>query len=390
MKKIFLTMFVLLSFLSGAFAAPEKEIQFIYINGSNNNDTKMKDWFFDGIQKMHPNMVNAFNSSSFIQANFLEQGRYSLSGTPETFFWGDKSSNQIKALNTDLSITKMFSPKLAQTVRSLIAHYLHDAIWVSHYRNMHPVVEDLHKQVMDNYNKNKQVVLFGYSAGSFITYEYMFNKLPIIEPVDFFKMSGISDNFIKYALGMKVNNTCIDALIDSNVVVYSIDGKLVPNSNMVELKNNYKKLDSYTCKSCIPKDALRGIVNFASPLVLFYSDVSDPNYSMTYYNKLLYKYLLENDMFWLTVNYSDDPLGYPTTKNISYADLKDRIDMDIIPSKGFLYSKSDVKSRKTFLGAHTSYWKTSKKFSKAVVKAYEDGFCLYNFEKCKENKKESD
>ena len=188
---------------------------------------------------------------------------------------------------------------------------------------------------------------------------------------------------------MKVNNTCIDALIDSNLVVYSIDRKLVPNLDINEFKKNYKNLDSYTCNSCIPQNTLRGIVNFASPLVLFYSDVSDPNYSMTYYNKLLYKYLLENDIFWLTVNYADDPLGYPTTKNLSYSDLKDRIDMEIVPSKGFLYSKSDVKSRKTFLGAHTSYWKTSKKFSEAVVKAYQDGFCLYNVDECKGEKKES-
>ncbi len=83
-------------------------------------------------------------------------------------------------------------------------------------------------------------------------------------------------------------------------------------------------------------------------------------------------------MFWLTVNYSDDPLGYPATKNISYKDLKDKIDIDIIPDEGFLYSKSDIKSRRTFIGAHTSYWATGKKFSKAVADAYEEGYKLYN------------
>ena len=79
-----------------------------------------------------------------------------------------------------------------------------------------------------------------------------------------------------------------------------------------------------------------------------------------------------------TVNYADDPLGYPTTKNISYNDLKNRIDIKITPNKGFLYSKSDIKSRRTFLGAHTSYWATSSKFAKIVAKAYEEGYCLYN------------
>ena len=83
-------------------------------------------------------------------------------------------------------------------------------------------------------------------------------------------------------------------------------------------------------------------------------------------------------MFWITVNYSDDPLGYPTTKNISYIDLKDKLKLPIVPNNGFLYSKSDVKSRRTFIGAHTSYWATSKKFSKAVVEAYKEGYELYN------------
>ena len=83
-------------------------------------------------------------------------------------------------------------------------------------------------------------------------------------------------------------------------------------------------------------------------------------------------------MFWLTVNYADDPLGYPTTKNISYTDLKDKLKLPIIPNNGFLYSKSDVKSKRTFIGAHTSYWSTSKKFSKAVIDAYIEGYKLYN------------
>lgn len=378
MKK--LVFILILIFISPSFAQAEdtQEIQFIYINGSNNNDSKMKKWFFDGMHKMHPNMLNAFSSSSFIHKKFLLDGKYSIAKYPEAFFWGDKSNKEIESLNSDLTFTKFFSPRLAQMVRSLLAHYLHDAIWVSHYRNMHPVVEDLHKQVMANYKKNKSVVLFGYSAGAFVTYEYMFNKLPDIDVVEYFKQVNQSEDFIEYVKENKQKDTCIDALIDSGLAVYSADGKLIPNMNSSELKKKYLSLDSYTCTSCIPDGALKGIINFASPLVLFYSDISNPDYSLTYYNKLLYKYLLENRMFWLTVNYADDPLGYPTTKNISYKDLKDKVDLEILPNEGFLYSKSDMKSRKTFLGAHTSYWDTSKKFSKAVVEAYEEGFILYN------------
>ena len=377
MKKLLLLILFLFVFSPVSFSSEEKEIQFIYINGSNNNDKKMTDWFFKGVKKMHPNMLNAFNSSEFIKSKFLNNGEYKISETPETFFWGDRSNEQIQSLNKQLTFTKVFSPKLAQTVRSLLAHYLHDAIWVSHYRNMHPVINDLHSQVMDNYKQGKSVVLYGYSAGSFVTYEYMYNKLPNIDVVDYYNHTSISSEFMRFILDNKKENTCIDALISSGLAVYSADGNLVPIENE-KSKELYNNLDKYTCQSCIPDGALKGVVNFASPLILFYSDISNPNYPFTYYNKLLYKYLLENKLFWLTVNYSDDPLGYSTTKNISYKDLKDKINIDIKQNEGFLYTKSSIKSRRTFIGAHTSYWATSKKFSKAVVEAYKEGYILYN------------
>ena len=372
---------ILILFISNSivYAGSEKqEIQFIYINGSNNNDAKMKKWFFEGIQKTHPNMLNAFYESAFIQNKFLENGKYTLAKNPETFFWGDKSSEEIKVLDSKLKFTQIVSPKFAQTVRKLLAHYLHDAIWISHYRNMHPVLSDLHSQVMSDYQGNKQVVLFGYSAGAFVAYEYIFNKLKFVDSFDYFNNTGVSDDFKNYVKEYKSKNTCIDALIKSNLAVYSADGHLIPNLNENMAKNAYLQLDSYSNIYCAPDGVLKGIVNFASPLVLFYSDISNPSYPLTYYNKLLYKYILEHGMFWLTVNYADDPLGYPTTKNISYDDLKEIVGIKIDPNKGFLYSKSDVKSRRTFIGAHTSYWATSKKFAKTVVEAYQEGYCLYN------------
>ena len=355
-----------------------KEIQFIYINGSNNNDKKMTEWFFDGMNKLHPKMKEAFLTSKYTQDKFLENGKYTIAENPEAFFWGDKSSEEIENINSDLNITKMFSPRLAQRVRSFMAHCLHDAIWVSHYRNMHPVIEDLHKQIIKNYKEGKTVVLFGYSAGSFITYEYMFNKFANINLENYFNNVFVSDELKKHIKENKKKDTCIDALLEAKIAVYSAEGKLIPNNNTKFVKESYNKLDEYTCKYCMPNGAVRGVVNFASPLVLFYSDISNPNYPLTYHNKLLYKYLLENNMFWLTVNYADDPFGYPTTKNISYVDLRDKLNMEIKPDKGFLYSKSDIKSRRTVLGAHTSYWATGKKFAKTVVQAYKDGYELYN------------
>ncbi|MBE7705253.1 MAG: hypothetical protein E7Z90_05520 [Cyanobacteria bacterium SIG29] len=378
MKKFLFLILILFCISPISIAQDQKEIQFIYINGSNNNDKKMKNWFYKGMNKMHPKMRKQFLESEFISEKLLENNKYTISAEPEAYFWGDKSIEGLELLNSDLSITEMFSPRLAQRVRTFFAHCLHDAIWVSHYRNMRPVISDLHKQIMENHNKGKSVILFGYSAGSFVTYEYMFNKFANIDVEKYFDNTNTSNEFKTYVKANKKKDTCIDALIDSKLAVFSAEGVLIPNNNLEKAKENYDKLDEYTCLSCMPENSVKGVVNFASPLILFYSDISNPRYSLTYHNKLLYKYLLENNIFWLTVNYADDPFGFPTTKNISFVDLQDKIKLDIKPNKGFLYNKSNVKSRRTFLGAHTSYWDTANKFSKAVVKAYEDGYELYN------------
>lgn len=378
MKKILILLIICLMFVPIVYAENTKEIQFIYINGSNNNDKKMKDWFFKGIKKMHPNMYNAFNSSIFIQEHLLNNGEYTLSQNEQTFFWGDKSKVEIESLNSDLDVAQIFSPRIAQMVRKLLAHCLHDAIWVSHYRNMHPIIEDLHTQIMENHKNNKSVVLFGYSAGAFVTYEYIFNKLADISLEDYFSRVKVEDKTRELIKKHPMQDTCIDALVKSQVSIYNVEKRLMPNPNEDILRKGYLELDKYTCQYCTPKGAVKGIVNFASPFILFYSDVSNPEYPLTYFNKLLYKYLIENDVFWMTVNYAEDPLGYPTAENITYSELKDKLMINIDKGHGFLYGESRIKNRTTFIGAHTSYWNTSKKFSREVAKAYEKGYNLYN------------
>lgn len=360
-----------------AFCAPQKEIKFIYINGSNNNDEKMKNWFFDGVYKLHPELRKNFLESEFSQKHFLQDNCYTVAKEPIPFFWGNKSALELDRVLDGLDMTKLFSPKVAQMVRSCFAHFLHDAIWVQKYHNMKPILNDLHKQVVNETKDGDQVVLYGYSAGSFITYQYLLNKLPNINLNDFFtkvKVSEFERNFVK---ANPRKNTCIDALVDSKIAVLSMDGHLIPNVNTNLFIKNYSNLDEYTASSCIPPNSVKGIVNFASPLVLFYSDISDPSYELNYYNKLLYEYLIENNMFWLTVNYSEDPLGFPSSRNLTQEELEFIAHIDIDPHLGFMYDKSDFKSRRTFMGAHTAYWSTAKHFSKEVVKAYQEGLELY-------------
>ncbi len=378
MKKFFIIFFILLFLTPTAFCENVQEIKFIYINGSNNNDKKMKKWFYNGMNKLHSYVFTTFSKSDFIKNNLLKNGKYKISELPEAYFWGDKTIKELKSIDSDLKESRFSSPKIAQSVRSLFAHYIHDAIWVSHYYNMHPVIEDLHRQILANSKKNNGVILMGYSAGAFISYEYIFNKLPYINLYDYYLYKNSDKQLLGYIKTRPMKNTCIDALIETNLAVFSADGDLIPIMNTDDFYIKYSELNKYTSLYCTPDNTLKGIINFASPLSLFYSNLLNPDYPLNYYNKLLYKYLIENDMFWLTVNYSDDPMSYTMRNNFSYSDLKDKLNIEIKPDKGFIYESSNIKSGRTFLFAHTSYWSTAKRFSKSLVNAYEEGYKFFN------------
>lgn len=374
MKKILLLIGALLLFQNISFAGDN--ISFVYINGSNNNDEKMKSWFENGVTKLHPVMKKSFENNEDASALFLDNGKYAINSDAKIFFWGDKSRNDLDFVEQQLDLSKAFSPTIAYGVRSLIAGFLHDAIWVQKSHHMHPILDDLHNTVMKEYSEGNQVVLFGYSAGSFITYEYLFNKLPYLNAEDLFEVAGADEAVRKFVAENPRKNTCISALSKAGLGAVTSDGKLRFNNNREISKGRYLELDKYTEQACIPDGALKGIVNFASPLVLFYSDLADPDYELTYYNRFMLKYILEHNLFMLTVNFKEDPMGFPTTRNLTAKEFAEKAKIDIINPKGFIYDNSKVWSKRTFLLAHTSYWSARKTFSKAVAQSFVDG---YNF-----------
>src|SRR5574344_1129099 len=184
MKKYVIVILCLITLACKCYA--QGELSFVYINGSNNNYKVMTNWFFQGIRKLHPEMKKSFENSYIIYDHLLEGGKYHIKDVPIPCFWGNLSHEEITAIEDELATTNIVSPKLAQTVRSFFAKCMHDAIWVSKFQNMYPVLEILHKIVIDEYNKGNKIILFGYSAGSFVTYEYMLHKFNYIDTQKFF------------------------------------------------------------------------------------------------------------------------------------------------------------------------------------------------------------
>lgn len=352
-------------------------VSFVYINGSNNNDEKMRNWYIEGVQKLHPVMKKKFEKNKEIKQVFLDKPQYKINEEPVIFFWGDKSQKDLEFVQGQLDLTKAFSPTIAYKVRSMLAAYLHDAIWVQKQHNMLPILDELNDTVIKEAQKGSKTVLYGYSAGSFVTYEYMFNKLPYLNPEELFNEIDVSDNVRKFASEHPLENTCISALSKAEIGTVSQSGHLILKKiDDNSLEENYLKLREATKTACAPAGSLQGVVNFASPLVLFYSDLADPDYELTYYNKLMLKYIIENGLFFITVNYREDPLGFPSTKNLTIDEMEKLANIEIKDPKGFVYDNSSVWSKRSVLFAHTSYWSAKRTFSNAVVKAFTNGYRL--------------
>lgn len=372
MKKFFILLFIILITAQMSFAV--NDVSFIYINGSNNNDIKMKNWYENGVHKLHPLLRKKFLNNKTIKKYYSNIGGLNIKEEPVIFFWGYNSKNDLNFVKGQLEISKMVSSSGAYLVRSLITQYMHDAIWVQKPHNMKPILDDLNDMIIKEAKAGNYSVLYGYSAGTFVAYEYFFNKLRYINPEALFRTLQSDDALMQYITYYKQNDTCISALERAGIGTVTSGGHLILNQNRQMIKNNYLKLNEATEKYCAPKDKIAGVVNFASPLPLFYSDMSDETYEMSYYNRLMTKYVMENGIFMLTVNFREDPLGFPTSSNLTAKEIEERIDMEIVNPTGVMYDNSGVWSKRMFAFAHTSYWTARRTFANAVVKSFVNGY----------------
>ncbi len=355
-------------------------ITFIYLNGSNDlsyeNRLEFKELFKKDVEKLHPKMIEGFENDELSQKLLLQNGKFKINPEPIVFYWGDKTLNEIKHIDSGLNSAKKYTPRIAQKVRSIFAHCLHDAIWVQKYQNMDPIIDELQKVVKTETDKGNKVVLLGYSAGSFITYQYFLHKFTSIVPSELVS-KGKNQEVIDVINSTPMQSTCLDALLDLNLVNLDVTGKFKPNSDIENFKEKYTQLDEKTNLACFKNHEVKGVINFASPLILFYSNISDASTSINFLSQLMVKNIVENDLFFITVNYRNDPLGFPNSENITMKKLKNSnsiLAKYYKSGNGFIYNKSDIYVPRTFITAHMAYWSTPKRFVKGIINAYNDGY----------------
>ena len=385
MKKILLTLCALL-LVQTAVSAQSTNLTFMYINGSNNNDTKMKDWYIKGVNKLHPVMKKNFEKDETIK-NWSKENQLIINSEPQIFFWGYNSKTDLDFVKDRINISKAFSSTLAYEIRSLLTQFLHDAIWVQKTHNMLPILDELNDRVKEQADKGQNIILYGYSAGSFVTYQYLMYKLPYINLEKLFQALNADEETLKFIHDNPQNDTCLSALSynKGNIGAITNTGHLVLNQNNEKLKENYLNINQATEKYCAPKGYVRGVVNFASPVPLFYSDMADPNYDLNFYNKYLTKYIYENGIYFLTVNFKEDPLGFPSSRNLTVTQLEELLDLKIENPTGVIFDNSSVWSERSALFAHTSYWSARNTFAKSVVKSFVNG-TKFQYDKEYQNK----
>lgn len=385
MKKILLTLCALL-IVQTAVPAQTTNLTFMYINGSNNNDTKMKDWYIKGVNKLHPVMKKNFEKDETIK-NWSKENQLIINSEPQIFFWGYNSKTDLDFVKDRINISKAFSSTLAYEIRSLLTQFLHDAIWVQKTHNMLPILDELNDRVKEQADKGQNVILYGYSAGSFVTYQYLMYKLPYINLEKLFQALNADEETLKFIHDNPQNDTCFSALSynKGNIGTITNTGHLVLNQNNEKLKENYLNINQATEKYCAPKGYVRGVVNFASPVPLFYSDMADPNYDLNFYNKYLTKYIYENGIYFLTVNFKEDPLGFPSSRNLTVAQLEELLNLKIENPTGVIFDNSSIWSKRSALFAHTSYWSARNTFAKGVVKSFVNG-TKFQYDKEYQNK----
>ena len=355
-------------------------VTFIYINGSNDlsykNRLKFKESFEKDVRELHPKMKEGFENDALSRKLFLKDGELKINLEPVVFYWGDRSLNEVKNIDKGLLNAKPYTPRIAGKVRSIFAHCLHDAIWVQKYQNMAPVIDDLQKVVKSEIDKGNKVVLFGYSAGSFITYQYFLHKFTSIVPNELVA-NNQNEEVVEIIKNTSVQPTCLDALIETDLVKLDVSGQFQANADIENFKNKYPNLDEKTNMVCFKDNTVKGVVNFASPLILFYSDVTNASTNINFLSQLMVKNIVENDIFFLTVNYRNDPLGFPSSENITMNRLQASnsiLSKYFKSGKGFIYNKSDIYVPRTFITAHMAYWATPKRFVKGIIRAYNDGY----------------
>ena len=345
-------------------------ITLMYLHGSNASSQENKQWFENGVNRLHPVLKKEIEKRVKGKKINPDISDYVINEQPSLFFWSYNSKAAMESMENRLNMTKSISAPGAFWARKKLSSELHDAVWVVKSRHFLPILEQLNQQIIQEHNKGNKIILSGYSIGTFVTYKYLLFKLRYLDAEQIFEDLKIDNEEISdFIKEHPQENTCLSAIIDGNIGNINLDGKFSLNKNKDELKQSYINLKQLSDKHCAPEDAVLGVINYGNPLAIFNSEFEDGDDEFVIYNKRLSYNILSDGLFFITVNFVEDPLGFPLISNKATL-LKYSDNNSCSNSKGLIYDNYSVKSWRWFIVAHESYFSARKIFSKEIAKSF--------------------
>ncbi|MBX2861654.1 MAG: hypothetical protein KTR14_10495 [Vampirovibrio sp.] len=370
-------------------AGDEKVIDFIYIHGVKYSGEGREDDFAEQVSELHTYVLEEAAQSEIFQQNVLKDGQYSLNSDPIAFYWGDQfGESELNFLDVQLAWLKESKSGLVSGIQKTVAHVMRDGFWLAKPQNHRKVSLKLHQTIQASLDKGHQVVILGHSAGSIVTHYYALYHLPYIDLHEVASQDPETPPESLDALkDPKVRYSCIEALIESDLVRFDKNGNLTAFLDGVDMKDKDQlqqfeqaytqekvaQLADYNQKFCIPKDRLKGLVTFGSPNAILSSKGGQSEGDL---GLRLFKHAFEQNIFWLHINHHDDVIGFPFPfKNEEVLRIVEKVEgITVTPKGGFFFNYSGIKKGANFLNGHFWYFKKPKKFSKAIIDAYEQGY----------------
>jgi hypothetical protein len=273
---------------------------------------------------------------------------------------------------------------LAAKVQNNLASMLQDLFWLINARNQVEINDSLNHFIREQVPAGNKVVLYGYSGGAIIDFNYLLSQLPYIDLYPSAKANKtLPTEVVEQLNDREIRHTCLQAVLDNQLgqfdhqaqlTLFPNDSEWTSQENQIRYLNELlPALKKANQSTCLPADRLKGVVTFGSPIAALTARSLNASQGNLYLQ--LSRFLVEHNIFWVNLNRLNDPLGYSLPVSAIEDQLLRQYQLNLYgKDRGFIYSNILFQNRVFFYNAHLWYLKNSQLFSKAIVNNLKSGY----------------
>ncbi|MBY0405113.1 MAG: hypothetical protein K2X66_14525 [Cyanobacteria bacterium] len=388
--------------------AKGQSIDFVYVHGVNTHKKDSDKIIKSKFTRFHQSLLNSFEkdplakkvllNETLLPHSPLENAHIQISKTPSIFYWNQLNQGSIEAVHDNLNIFKSVQSRVSSLIQFNLATMMQDVFWLVKRHNQIQFNDSLNHHLREKVDSKHQVVLFGYSGGSVISYEYLLYYLPYIDMYEVLKRqkAPLPADIVESFHPEEKRYACLQALLDSDFSRFNRQGDMVLFFSELQLKNmdalNQIKLDYTREKTpllfskisdiCLPPNRIRGLVTFGSPLTALTSSSTKNRDVEAKAGLAMVKYFFEHDIFWLNLNRLNDPLGLPLDENAILTAVQEKFQWDTPKTPGgFIYNNGTGTKGALFYNAHMWYLEKPDIFATFVSDSLKEGYQKFYHDK---------